>query len=374
MKRLIRKSTSLTLPSKKRRQPRTDDKQAGRVEPDRKWFGNTRVLDQKELDKYRTELDESTKAKGQGYTVVIKGRKLPLSLLRENMTDQTNKIKVLEIESYKNTFGPKSQRKRPKLNTTSMELMRKNAEIMVERYDPVKDKDLHKNDDEGNQNDKDYRLEAGQSKRIWMELYKVMDSSDVILQVLDVRDPMGTRSTHIEKHLKKNCPNKHMILILNKCDLVPTSVTSKWIKILGREYPTLAFQANVQNPFGKGSLIQLLRQFDNFHKGRKTIAVGFIGYPNVGKSSIINTLKKKAVCKVAPIPGETKVWQYITMTKRIYLIDCPGVVHDTKGDSDVDVVLKGVARSEKLNDPDVYIHELLERAGKKNIMNVYGIE
>ena len=50
-----------------------------------------------------------------------------------------------------------------------------------------------------------------------------------------------------------------------------------------------------------------------------------VGYPNVGKSSIINTLRKKKVCVVAPIAGETKVWQYITLMKRIYMIDCPGV-------------------------------------------------
>jgi len=47
------------------------------------------------------------------------------------------------------------------------------------------------------------------------------------------------------------------------------------------------------------------------------------------------------VCKVAPIPGETKVWQYITLTKRIFLIDCPGVVYHNN-DSETDVVLKGV--------------------------------
>ena len=47
------------------------------------------------------------------------------------------------------------------------------------------------------------------------------------------------------------------------------------------------------------------------------------------------------VCKVAPIPGETKVWQYITLTKRIFLIDCPGVVYHNN-DTETDVVLKGV--------------------------------
>ena len=46
------------------------------------------------------------------------------------------------------------------------------------------------------------------------------------------------------------------------------------------------------------------------------------------------------VCKVAPVPGETKVWQYITLMKRIFLIDCPGVVYNKTNDSDTDTVLK----------------------------------
>lgn len=54
------------------------------------------------------------------------------------------------------------------------------------------------------------------------------------------------------------------------------------------------------------------------------------------------------VCKVAPVPGETKVWQYITLTKRIFLIDCPGVVSDRAGNTDTDAVLKGIARIDKL--------------------------
>ncbi len=54
------------------------------------------------------------------------------------------------------------------------------------------------------------------------------------------------------------------------------------------------------------------------------------------------------VCNVAPIPGETKVWQYITLMKRIFLIDCPGVVHAGQADSDTELVLKGVVRVENL--------------------------
>lgn len=218
---------------------------------------------------------------------------------------------------------------------------------------------------------KDKRLEAGQSKRIWEELYKVLDSSDVICQVIDARDPMGTRCQHIEQHMKRNLPGKHLVLIMNKVDLVPTWLTKRWVAYLQKEHPTIAYHASVQNCFGKGSLINLLRQFDNFHKDKKNISVGFIGYPNTGKSSIINSLKQKKVCKAAPIPGETKVWQYVHLTKRIYLIDCPGVVYNYEGKDDTQVVLKGVIRAEKLLDPEAYIPPMLALVKKKHIQRIY---
>ena len=110
-----------------------------------------------------------------------------------------------------------------------------------------------------------------------------------------------------------------------------------------------------------------MRQFDKFHNDKKNISIGFIGYPNVGKSSVINTLRQKAVCKVAPIPGETKVWQYIALTKRVYLIDCPG-------DNDQELVLKGVLRPEKLEDAHIYIEGILQRTEKDHLKGVYGVK
>ena len=82
---------------------------------------------------------------------------------------------------------------------------------------------------------KDIFLTAGQSKRIYNELYTVLDSSDVVIQVLDARDPMGTRSKQVEDYLKKNMRHKHLVFILNKCDLVPTWCTKRWVAILSEE-------------------------------------------------------------------------------------------------------------------------------------------
>ena len=84
----------------------------------------------------------------------------------------------------------------------------------------------------------------------------------------------------------------------------------------------------------------------------------------MGKSSVINTLKKKKVCKVAPIPGETKVWQYVTLMKSIYLVDCPGTVQPS-GNSDEDAVLKGVVRIEQLRQAEDYIEPLMQRVRKE---------
>ncbi len=126
--------------------------------------------------------------------------------------------------------------------------------------------------------------------------------------MLDARDPEGTRCLHIEKHLEKNCRLKHVIYVLNKIDLVPPAITAGWVKFLSRLHPTIAFKAGLARLFGKEALLGVLRQLDGFHKDRKNLAVGILGYPNVGKSSLINTLVKKDCCRTAPVPGETKTW------------------------------------------------------------------
>ena len=75
---------------------------------------------------------------------------------------------------------------------------------------------------------------------------------------------------------------KHVVLLLNKVDLVPTWVTRRWVQELMKEFPTLAFHASITNPFGKNSLLNLLRQFGNLLKDKKHVTIGMVGYPNVG--------------------------------------------------------------------------------------------
>ncbi|NXN80486.1 NOG2 protein, partial [Bombycilla garrulus] len=341
-----------------------------RVEPNIKWFGNTRVIKQSSLQKFQEEMETVMK---DPYRVVMKQKKLPMSLFYDRIKPHTSRVHILDTETFETTFGPKSQRKRPTLSASDVQSLVENAEASSESYDQSKDRDLVTEDTGVRDEAKEEIFKKGQSKRIWGELYKVIDSSDVVVQVLDARDPMGTRSPHVESYLKKEKKWKHLIFILNKCDLIPTWVTKHWVAILSQEYPTLAFHASLTNPFGKGAFIQLLRQFGKLHSDKKQISVGFIGYPNVGKSSVINTLRSKKVCNVAPIAGETKVWQYITLMRRIFLIDCPGVVYPS-GDSETDIVLKGVVQVEKIKNPQDHVCAVLERAKAEYIKKTYKID
>ncbi|TPX36483.1 hypothetical protein SmJEL517_g01241 [Synchytrium microbalum] len=341
-----------------------------RVQPDRRWFENTRVVDQKSLEAFRDAM--KTRA-NDPYTFLLKQNKLPMSLLQDST--KTSRVHLLEVDPFSSAFGPKAQRKRVKLSTETLADMAEKAATGADTYESVKDKNLLSNAaiDGVSEEARGPEFSKGQSKRIWNELYKVIDSSDVIIHVLDARDPMGTRCKNVETYMKNEAKHKHLLFVLNKCDLVPTWVTALWIKELSKDYPTLAFHASINNSFGKGSLIQLLRQFSRLHMDKKQISVGFVGYPNTGKSSIINTLRQKAVCTVAPIPGETKVWQYITLMKRIYLIDCPGVVYPAPEDTETDIVLKGVIRVEMLKNAEDHIPAVLARVRKEYMTKTYGI-
>jgi nuclear GTP-binding protein len=178
----------------------------------------------------------------------------------------------------------------------------------------------------------------------------------------------------IERHISKNAPHKHLIYVLNKVDLVPSWVAKRWLGELAKDRPTIAFHASLTNAFGKGALISLLRQFGKLHEDKKQVSVGVVGYPNVGKSSVINTLISKKSCKVAPIAGETKVWQYVSLFKRISLIDCPGVVVDTAGDTEQDSVLKGVVRPERLESPEEFIPAILARVKPEHVAAQYKLD
>ena len=210
-----------------------------RVEPHRKWFGNTRVIAQDALASFREAMAEKAQ---DPYQVLLKSNKLPMSLIRDNETKNGVKQHQAKVAvgavPFSDTFGPKSQRKRVKLSVGTLDDMAGQAErshdSYLEKAEEQKSRDLVI-DEAANPVDthveestvftaREPIFSKGQSKRIWNELYKVIDSSDVVVHVLDARDPLGTRCRSVEKYIKDEAPHKHLLFVLNKCDLVPTRV------------------------------------------------------------------------------------------------------------------------------------------------------
>ena len=190
-----------------------------RVQPDRRWFGNTRVVGQEALQKFQANLG---KVLQDPFQVVLKKSKLPVTLLREKAKNA--RVHILDTQPYRYAFGPKSTRKLPVTAAGTVEELASGVAAKASKYRAEEDRDLVKEEEMRDENPNPL-FRAGQSHRVWGELFKVIDSSDVVVAVLDARDPAGTRCRHVEEFLRKEKPHKHLIFVLNKVDLVPTSVT-----------------------------------------------------------------------------------------------------------------------------------------------------
>ena len=238
-----------------------------RVEPNRKWFGNTRVISQDALQSFRDAMAERA---SDPYQVLLKTNKLPMSLIRDgqgkNGLKQHQAKTAVESAPFRDTFGPKAQRNRVKLGVGSLEDLVGETVKMHDTYldrleqarllsgasgaaeqvgeaapeesilstakEPIFSKGYTTSSSRSSV-ERAYRLISfSQSKRIWNELYKVIDSSDVVIHVLDARDPLGTRCRSVEKYIREEAPHKHLIFVMNKCDLVPTGVAVSLLVLL----------------------------------------------------------------------------------------------------------------------------------------------
>lgn len=169
------------------------DLPAARVEPNRRWFTNTRVISQDSLKAFRDAMAEKA---NDPYQVLLKSNKLPMSLIRDP-SDTVNGVKqhkakmTIESSPFADAFGPKSQRKRVKLGVSNLEDLVGDTEKSMDQYkDRLEQAKLLSGNSgvdlegasESQVNDEGSLAVAiepifnkGQSKRIWNELYKVLE-------------------------------------------------------------------------------------------------------------------------------------------------------------------------------------------------------
>ncbi|GME71216.1 unnamed protein product [Ambrosiozyma monospora] len=210
----------------------------------------------------------------------------------------------------------------------------------VVEYELSDDEDDIDEDDENN-----HRNEQDKSRKQFDKIFKsVVDASDVVLYVLDARDPESTRSRRVEEAILQS-QGKRLILILNKVDLIPDKVLKQWLDFLGSSFPTIPFKATSSATNGSSfnkkltqantatQLMLALKSYSQKSNLKRAIVVGIIGYPNVGKSSIINALTAKhkgvansKVCPVGNQAGVTTSLREIKVDNKLKILDSPGIV------------------------------------------------
>ncbi|EAW55006.1 hCG2042229, partial [Homo sapiens] len=157
---------------------------------------------------------------------------------------------------------------------------------------------------------------------------EVVEYSDVILEVLDARDPLGCCCCfQMGEAILWAEGNKKLVLVLKKIDLDPKEVV-KWLDYLRNELPTVAFKARTQHQvsFGAENLMRVLGNYCCLGEMRTHIHMDIVGLPNIGKSSLIKSLKHSHACSVGAIPGVTKFMQEVYLDKFIRLLDAPAIV------------------------------------------------
>jgi nuclear GTP-binding protein len=203
----------------------------------------------------------------------------------------------------------------------------------------------------------------------WQDIFDIaIKETDVVIEVLDSRNPLGTHNTMIEKFLLKNRPDIEIVLILNKSDIIPLNILNGWKDYFKSEGYT-AYSVSAKYHRGVMNLLQQIRKFGTHNKTNILI----VGYPNTGKSTLIESLtKNEKKLGTSSNAGFTRAIQKIKLTNNIFLIDTPGII-PFEETNETEMAMKACMIADKLVDPMAVVEAVYKLLPKKKFEKLYKI-
>ncbi len=163
----------------------------------------------------------------------------------------------------------------------------------------------------------------GHMHKAQKEIKEVLPNVDLLIEVLDARIPYSSENPAIAQlRGEKPC-----IKVLSKTDLADSVITAQWQEYLEQEKGVKTFPCTTDNPAKTKQLVDLCRKMlPHKAQGVKTINTMIVGIPNVGKSTLINTLADRVIAQTGNVPAVTKAQQRINLGSGIVLFDTPGIL------------------------------------------------
>ncbi len=192
----------------------------------------------------------------------------------------------------------------------------------------------------------------------------VIRESDIIIEVLDARFVDETRNRQSEEEIESL--GKPLIFALTKADIAQR----KNLEMKRKGLPNSIIFSSKDRVGTKDLIEKIIKVYNEFYPN-KYVTVGVIGYPNVGKSSLINALKHRKVAGTSSISGYTTKKKLIKIRRNIYLMDTPGVFPQEERSDEKFVYI--AAKDPTKVDAQTEAKNLLRKLGGK-IEAFYGIE
>ncbi|KAG7146135.1 Large subunit GTPase 1 like protein [Verticillium longisporum] len=267
---------------------------------------------------------------------------------------------------------------------------------------------------------------------VWRQLWRVIERSDLIVQIVDARNPLLFRSDDLDSYVKAVDKRKENLLLINKADMMTVKQRKIWAKYLKETGIAYKFfsailakealeaeeaeaEAESQDASSKAPQRDAGEQQDESEESSEEeeeageeadvevddediriltveelediflshapkdaapdhkLSVGLVGYPNVGKSSTINALIGAKKVSVSSTPGKTKHFQTIHLSEKVILCDCPGLVFPNFANTKADLVCNGVLPIDQLREFTGPAGLVALRIPKHFLEAVYGI-